>query len=134
MRIRTRPNLYFFALLTFLTSCKLTEKSVVGQWTSGLDTLFINQDHSFLFADKKNYYVPKDNSKVFDTTFVYSTGTWTVRNRTLFLAFRQDKKDGFGNCDQLWNWTKFFSKYKLIRPMHCYEPSNRFVTFNKIRN
>ncbi len=120
--------------MTLFASCKLTEKSVTGKWLSGSDTLFINQDHTFLFADRKDSYVTKDSEQVVDTSFVYSTGNWTISNRTLYLTVNEDKQKVFGNCDQLWNWAKFFSKYKLIRPSYCYEPSNRFVAFNKIRN
>ena len=121
-------------LLAFLTSCKLTEQSVTGQWLSGSDTLFIYRNHSFLFADKKNHNVTKDNLTAFDTSSIYVTGTWTISMHTLFLDFKQDKKDVFGNCGQLWNWTRFFSRYKLIRSEFCFETSNRFVTFKKIRN
>lgn len=128
-----RKNICLILLLLFLTSCKLTEKSVTGQWSSGNDTLFVKQDNTFLLADRKDYYVKKDSVEVLDTSFVYSSGKWTVSKRTLFLVFNEDKKNVFGNCGQLWNWTRFFSKYKLIRPRHCYEPFNEFVTFIKIR-
>ena len=126
-------NLCFLALLTFSTGCKLTEKSVVGKWTSGSDTLFVNHDHSFRLSDNRNYNTTKDYLTSLDRTFVYVSGNWTLTRRTLFLRFNQDKKDVFGNCDQLWNWTRFLSKYKLVRPSLCYEASNRFVTFKKIR-
>lgn len=122
-----------FSLLS-LSSCKLTENSVTGKWISNdADTLFIYQDHTFVFADKKNYYVTIDSVQVFDTSFVYSSGKWAVSKKTLYLDFDQDKKIVFGNCNELWNWTKFFSKYRLIRPSYCFEPSNRFVTFIKVR-
>ena len=119
-----------FPFLLF-TKCKLTEQSVTGKWLSGNDTLFVNQNHTFIFADRKDYYLLTDSVEKLDTSFVYSTGTWTVTRKTLYLAFDQDKKVVFGNCDQLWNWKRFFSNYKLIRPKYCYEKSNRFISFTK---
>jgi len=112
----------------------LTEQSVTGKWLSGSDTLFINQDHTFLFADRKDYYSTKDSTTIFDTSFTYSSGQWKVSKRTLYLTFKEDKKAVFGNCDELWNWRKFFSRYKLIRPAYCFDPSNKFVEFEKIRD
>lgn len=126
---------YFLALLilVLLVGCKLTEQSVIGKWLSGSDTLVIRKNHSFLFADRKNYYVKSADTSFFDTSFIYSSGQWTLSERTLFMTFNENKKEVFGNCGQLWNWRKFFSRQKLIRPTNCFEPSNQFVIFKKLK-
>ncbi|OJY96994.1 MAG: hypothetical protein BGP13_25300 [Sphingobacteriales bacterium 40-81] len=136
----------------FFANCKLTEKSVIGKWVSHSDTLSVNQDHSFVFVSKigsydtaslkydtvsdkmgnKTIYVTSKYKNP-DISFNYYTGRWKVSRKRLNLNFDQDKKIAFGNCNGLSNRTIFFSKYKLIRPMYCNVPSNRFVIFEKIR-
>ena len=126
------PNFSIILLLVLATGCKLTEKSVTGKWISGSDTLFVEKDHSFLLTNRHYNYLAKDSVRVPVISIASSTGKWRLSRRTLYLDFNADKKEIFGNCDILWNWRKFFSRYKLIRPSVCYEPSNRFVVYKKI--
>lgn len=128
-------KIFYTVLLVFpvFLNCTLTEKSVTGQWLSNKDTLFLNSDYTFTLADRRDSYTTIDSMQSLDTGFVHSSGRWTVSKKTLFLHFVQDKKIVFGNCDQLWNWIRFLSKRKLVRPAHCYEPTNRFVLFRKIK-
>jgi len=123
------------AIFILSTGCRLTEKSVTGIWLSGHDTLFVNQDYTFRLTARKDSYVKKDSTMVFDTSIVYSTGKWSVSKKTLNLTFKGDKKEFFGNCDALWlwGWRSFFKRNTLIRPRYCYEPSNRFTWFTKLK-
>ena len=133
IKIRSLCVILFSILFT---NCQLSEKSVTGKWVSFSDTLFVNQNHSFVYVSKISSYDrtnlkydtlldKKGNMTIYvssksqdlDTSFNYYTGKWTVSNRALHLSFDQDKKVAFGNCDQLWNWRTFFSSGNINPPL-----------------
>jgi hypothetical protein len=126
---------YFYIVLFLIsfTSCKLTEKSVLGKWVSNYsDTLSLNNDHSFSLIQKTG--MKKDGTPLYDSSVVFYSGNWAISNKYLKMDFKQGSgKEIFGDCDGLEKRSKWFSNYSLQRSKTCKSPTFDFVTFSKAR-
>ena len=133
--MKTLCKSHIICLLTLFTSCKLTENSVSGRWVSNnSDTLSINKNFTFLLEKKQGYHVKQNGSPLYDTSFIFLEGNWSISNKFLKLTFNNiGGEEKFGGCRGLYKGNKWFSKFELYRFLTCKSPTHYFVVFSKIK-
>jgi hypothetical protein len=104
-------------LVACLSACRISQKSVTGEWISNYDTLVFDNTKRFVLSGRQKQY----------------EGTWNVNGRSVYMNFKDEAGLAFfGGSDGLTHRRISFTRYKLYRPYHCAFASNRFVVFKKV--